>query len=268
MERCLSQDEIRRLEDKNLQLRYLLGGLNTQENIVCESNIFWLCDIRCKCYPVPEDERLTRVKDFINNHNISNETFMRYVLSYTKGYLLRYKGKYGELIEELDRVLMNYKFIHSTCGKGRILENELKEKELLELLDIYSEEKGSLINNFLSTYSLTKTDFMVLAKTRLNRRFQVLRGFKIKDLPADLYNILEKFDLFQSEEFIKEYHRQIEERRKQEDLKSRIEQEYIEYRRTIEKAKEDLEQMRTEIKEHLGNTRQLRTPTFLEWFLQ
>ena len=31
MERCLSQDEIRRLEDKNLQLRYLLGGLNTQE---------------------------------------------------------------------------------------------------------------------------------------------------------------------------------------------------------------------------------------------
>lgn len=212
----LHQDEIKKLEDKELQLRYLLGGLNSSEKTECKYNNFWGCDIRCSCTPIPNDDRLIKIKKFIEKHNISNETFMRLVLSYLKGYIVKYNSEYGELILELDRVLMDYKFKHSDVGK--VIENDLKEKELLELIEKYRQVEGSLLNNFLKKYSLTPTDFMVLAKTSLNYNFTVIRGFKIKDLPIDLREILREFDIYQSWEYVKEYRKQTEEKREQEKL--------------------------------------------------
>jgi len=212
----LHQDEIRELEDKDLQLQYLLGGLNTSEKTACGYNAFWNCDIRCSCNPIPNDDRLAKIKEFRNKHNISNETFMRLVLSYLKGSLVKYNGEYGELILDLDKVLRSYNFKHSTIGK--VVENDLKEKELLELLVKYGQVEGSSLNNFLKRYSLTPTDFMVLAKTSINYNFKILRGFEIKDLPVDLKNVLEEFDLYQSWEYVKEYRKKIEEKLEKERL--------------------------------------------------
>lgn len=212
----LHQDEIKKLEDKELQLQYLLGGLNTSEKTACQYNTFWGCDIRCSCTPIPNDERLTKIKNFIEKHNISNETFMRLVLSYLKGYIVKYNGEYGELILELDRVLMDYKFKHSEVGK--VIENDLKEKELLELIEKYGQDEDSLLNKFLTKYSLTTTDFMVLAKTSINYNFAVVRGFDIKDLPIDLREILREFDIYQSWEYVKEYRKQTQEKIEQEKL--------------------------------------------------
>lgn len=214
----LHQDEIKKLEDKDLQLQYLLGGLNSSEKTACQYNTFWGCDIRCSCTPIPNDDRLIKIKKFIEKHNIGNETFMRLVLSYLKGYIVKYNGEYGELILELDRVLMDYKFKHSEVGK--VIENDLKEKELLELIENYGQVDGSLLNNFLKKYSLTPTDFMVLAKTSINYNFAVIRGFEIKDLPIDLREILREFDIYQSWEYVKEYRKQTEEKREQERIEA------------------------------------------------
>lgn len=210
----LHRDEIKCLEDKDLQLQYLLGGLNTSEKTSCDYNSFWDCDLRCSCNPIPNDERLEKIKDFKNKHNISNETLMRLVLSYLKGYLIKYNGEYGELILDLDKVLIGYNFNHSTIGK--VVENDLKEKELLELFEKYGQVEGSSLNNFLKKYSLTKTDFMVLAKTSINYNFKIVRGLEIKDLPVDLINLLKEFGLYESHKYVEEYHKQIEETLKKE----------------------------------------------------
>lgn len=71
---------------------------------------------------------------------------MRLVLSYLKGYIVKYNGEYGELILELDRVLMDYNFNHSDVGK--VIANDLKDKELLELLKKYDQVEGTLLNDF------------------------------------------------------------------------------------------------------------------------
>ena len=198
----LHQNEIRDLEDKDLQLLYLLGGLNSKEKTVCNANVFWGCDIRCSCSPVPDDERIIRVKEFIKKHNISNETFMRLTRTYLCGQFVKYKGEYGELILELDRVLMSYNFIHTPSDK--IPAEDLKEKELIKLVEKYADVEGSKLNEFLNKYLLTKTDFIVLAKTSINYNYKILRGFKMSDLSLDLFNLLTEFDLYQSLDYVRE----------------------------------------------------------------
>lgn len=215
----LHQDEIRKLEDELSQLQYLLGGLNSNDKIVCKYNNFWSCDKECSCVPVPNDERLDKVVEYIKKHNISNETFMRLVLSYLQGYMVKYNGQYGELFLELDEVLADYKFNHSTVG--RVAENNLKEKELIELLNKQGLIEGSLLNRFLKKYSLTETDFMVLAKTSINYNYNILRGFERKDLLLELKQILQEFDLYESFSYVILYRKRIEIRQKELEEKNK-----------------------------------------------
>ena len=76
----LYQDEIIKLDDNQLQLRYILGGLYPHGNLNC--NKFWGCDVRCSTLPVPEDEKFRKVQNFITKHNISNSTFLKLARSY------------------------------------------------------------------------------------------------------------------------------------------------------------------------------------------
>lgn len=60
----LHQDEIRNLEDKKLQLAYMLGGIKMGDNNPYCGR-YWSCDIRCSCTSVEDDERLEKVRSFI-----------------------------------------------------------------------------------------------------------------------------------------------------------------------------------------------------------
>lgn len=213
----LHQDEIIKLEDKDLQLRYLLGGLNREEKEVCAYNTFWGCDIRCSCGPVPDDERFQRVKRFVEKHNISNDTFMRLMISYIKGYILKFNDEYGDFILELDRALSDYKYIHSK--KYPVPENDFKEKELLEFIERDSKQQNSELNKFLTKYNLTLKDFLVLAKTSINYNFRVARGFDVKDLPVDLKKLIVDNDLYQSYEFMKQYHEELRQKEQKESIR-------------------------------------------------
>ena len=86
----LHQDEIIKLEDKDLQLRYVLGGLYPHGGLNCDK--YWGCDIRCSTSPVAKDENFEKVKNFITKHNISNSTFIRLARSYLFGTFNSYKG--------------------------------------------------------------------------------------------------------------------------------------------------------------------------------
>lgn len=113
------------------------------------------------------------------------------------------------MIPELDRAILDYKFHHAPNNKFR--ENDLKERELLELIERESEAKETRLNCLLTTYSLTPVDFMILAKTSLNYAYCVGRGFEIKDLPLDLKVLLKGNDLYQSREYIQAYRKSFEE---------------------------------------------------------
>lgn len=163
----LSQTEIRNLEDKDLQLRYMLGGLNRNDGYKpCGYNCFFNCDIKCFCLPVDNDECFIKVKEFIETHNISNETFMRLVRTYLYGWFYSYEHTSGNLIYELDKAISDYNFERKQGAFFR--QNKFKEKELLKLVrkQIYNQQ--SELNTILQKYSITFIDFMVLAKTSLN----------------------------------------------------------------------------------------------------
>lgn len=203
----LYQDEIRKLEDKKLQLAYILGGIKISDKSPCCA-CYWACDIRCACTSVEDDERLEKVRSFITKHGISNETFLRLTLTYLKGKFNSYKGDFGNLIPELDRAIVDYKFHHTTTSKFK--ENDLKEKELLNLIERQSELEGTQLYNLLTMYSLTPVDFMILAKTSLNYAYSTGRGFEFKDLPVDLKNLLREQDLYQSYEYVQTYRKRFE----------------------------------------------------------
>ena len=203
----LYNDEIIKLKDKKLQLAYILGGIKTGDNNpYCRR--FWCCDIRCPCTSVENDERLEKVRSFIERHNISNETFLRLALTYLRGYIYPYKGDLGNLISELDNAILDYNFRHS----AKFQENALKEKKLIKLVERESEVEGTQLNNLLTKYSLTPVDFMVLAKTSLNYSYCVGHGFEIKDLPVDLKNLLREKGLHQSYEDVQKYQKKFNER--------------------------------------------------------
>ncbi len=218
LQKYLHQYEIRKLENKALQLRYILGGLNTEEKEVCGWNSFWRCDISCSCLPVPEDERLLKIHQFISNHNISNETFLRLILTYLNGHFNSFKGDFGSLIPELYRAITDYHFVTSTYGS--IIENDLKEKKLLKLVDKYSTTENSPLFAFLKTYSLNSTDFIILAKTSLNYNYAIGRGFEIKDLPVDLVNLLKLYNLKKSKKFVEKYREKFEKKILVKELKN------------------------------------------------
>lgn len=190
--RYLHQYDILDLQDNNLQLRYFLGGFNSVEKKVCDK--FWWCDIECSCSPVPDDERLDKVKEFIKKHNISNETFMRLLISRNfNGYFKSYNGNFGEFINELDEIIKEYnihKFLRHNGNDD--YKNGLSEQRLIEYVNRESLIDDSLLNKFLSYYQLTLTDFIVLAKTR---KFIVIRDRERHDLLLDLSILLKDYEL-------------------------------------------------------------------------
>lgn len=229
--KSLYQSEIIKLEDKDLQLRYILGGMVTSDK-TCNCGTYWSCDIRCSTTPVEEDEKFKKVKDFINRHNISNETFLRLALTYLRGNFHSFKGDFGTLIPELDRALLDYEFNHYN---GKTIENDLKEKELLELVDKVNGSNKTSVSAFLVKYSLTPIDFIILAKTSLNYQYSVGRGFEIKDLPSDLKLILKENNLNQSLQFVKQYQQEYAEKEKNKNIKEVETIEVIEEEKNNEK---------------------------------
>lgn len=203
----LYNSEVLKLDDKKLQLRYLLGGLNSSEKVACESNRFWSCDIRCSVTPVPHDDRLIKVQEFIENHNISNETFIKLVQSYLRGTIMSYQGEYGNLIMELDESITDYDFLHSEVDK---IDNDLGEKELLSLIEEAKFKDDSSLNIFLKKYSLTPIDFMVLAKTSLNYSYCIVHGMEDKDLALDLIELLNNYNLYLSYKDVLSYRDNLE----------------------------------------------------------
>lgn len=201
----LHQDEIIKLENNDLQLQYILGGLYPHGGMNCN---YWGCDIRCSTQPVEDDEKLKKVKDFIKKHNISNSTFLRLARTYLSGSFNSYKGDFGNLIPELDRAILKYEFKHT--NDNSFVENDLKERELIELIEIHGNVEGTTLNDFLKKYSLTQVDFMILAKTSINYKYKEGRWFERTDLPEELIEILRTYDLYQSYEFVEEYRKSLE----------------------------------------------------------
>lgn len=190
----LNQHEVLNLQDKELQLLYFLGGFNTDEKKVCSDNKYWWCDVNCPCSPVVKDERLDKVKEFINKHNISNETFMRLLISRNfNGYFKSYNGNFGEFINELDEIIKEYNIHKFPRHNGNDdYKNGLSEQQLIEYVNRESLIDDSLLNKFLSYYQLTLIDFIVLAKTR---KFIVIRDRERYDLLLDLSILLREYEL-------------------------------------------------------------------------
>lgn len=207
--KSLYQDEIIKLDDTTLQLQYMLGGLYPHGNYNCDK--YWGCDIKCPTLPVPKDENLQKVMNFIKKHNISNATFIRLTRSYLHGTINPYLGDYGTFFNELDRTIMGYNF--KKTDYESIPENDLKEKELLRLIVKEAYVEGTKLNKFLTKYSLTPIDFMILAKTSINYQFKIIRGFEITDLSNDLKEILKENDLYQSYEWVKTYRENLEKKK-------------------------------------------------------
>ena len=107
----LYQDEIIKLEDKDLQLRYILGGLYPHGGMNCSK--YWGCDIKCSTKPVEDDDRFKKVKNFIIKHNISNATFLRLTRTYLSNSYMTYDLECGNLIRELDNAISGYNFAHT-----------------------------------------------------------------------------------------------------------------------------------------------------------
>ena len=104
------------------------------------------CDSKCSTRPVLDDEKFKNVKEFISKHHISNETFIRLTRSYLFGTINPYKCEWGDLIPELDRVIMDYNFVHT--NNDSFPENDLKEKELMDLIMREAHVEGTCLNHF------------------------------------------------------------------------------------------------------------------------
>ena len=197
----MKKNEIKNLDDKDLQLRYFLGGLkniNDESENIC---VYWLCDIDCSCNIVADDERLDAVKNFIKKHNITNERFLKLSYNYLIGSIMKYRGTYAQLFLELEEVLKPYQF--TKTNKGAIANNNFKEKELEY---ICSNPSNSLVGNFILKYKLTAEDFIILAKTILNHNLYGLHVSNSNDtFIIELKNILNYYKLTVSKEYIEEY---------------------------------------------------------------
>lgn len=202
----LAMDDIVKLKDKNLQLRYLLGGLYPHGGMI-ECNKFLDCDSKCSTRPVLEDEKFNNVRNFMSKHNMSNETFIKLTRSYLMGTINSYKCEWGDLIPELDSVILDYNFVYSK--EDSFPENDLKEKELVCLIMKEAHIEGTYLNSFLKKYSLTSIDFMILAKTSVNYKFKDIRGFQSNDMFFDLEDILIVNDMYLSCEYVKFYRKKL-----------------------------------------------------------
>jgi len=197
----MKKSEVEKLEDKNLQLRYFLGGLQTMNNN--EYCHYWLCDINCSCNIVPEDDRLEAVKSFIKKHNITNERFLKLSNNFLNGAVMKYHGNYSQLFLELEEVLKPYKFTQSK--RKQIPDNNFREEELEKLVSS-SYDDNSIIGNFIKKYNLTVEDFIIISKIILNYNLYGLRLSNPDDtFITEIKDIINQYNLSVSKEYIQEY---------------------------------------------------------------
>jgi len=197
----MKKSEVEKLEDKNLQLRYFLGGLQTMNNN--EYCHYWLCDINCSCNIVPEDDRLEAVKSFIKKHNITNERFLKLSYNFLNGAVMKYHGNYSQLFLELEEVLKPYKFTQSK--RKQIPDNNFREEELEKLVSS-SYDDNSIIGNFIKKYNLTVEDFIIISKIILNYNLYGLRLSNPDDtFITEIKDIINQYNLSVSKEYIQEY---------------------------------------------------------------
>ena len=158
----MKKDDITKLKDKDLQLKYILGGLKfiRDGNIRCN---YWTCDINCSCNKVEEDEKFIKIKKFIKKHNLTNERFAKLTYNYLVGAIMKYNGSYTPLFTELYEVIKTYNFPASK--KYKIEDIGYKEKEFEEYLYGHNND---LITDYINKYSLTREDVMALIKTYVN----------------------------------------------------------------------------------------------------
>ena len=178
IEHSRNKNEIGRLDNQDLKLRYYLGGLKgLEKDYQCN---FWACDINCSCYPVPADEKLAEVKKLITQHNLTNEDFLRLSFAYVTGKIMKYKGEYSSLFIELDKVLAPYNYKDKYYHE--IPDSDLREKELKNIVN------DSIVVDFCTKHGLTKIDFITLAKTSINYGFSHLRG--VSNFPISFLSLL------------------------------------------------------------------------------
>lgn len=199
----MKKDEIQKLDDKDLQLRYFLGGLkniNDRKEHLCD---YWTCDINCSTTPVPDDENLDAVKRFIKKHNITNERFLRLSYNYIIGATMKYNGMYSQLFLELEEVIKPYNFIRT--NKGQIPDNTFREKEL-EKLVINAYDSDSIVGDYIRKYNLTVEDFIILAKTSLNHNLYGLQVSNPDDtFTSEIVEITHKYGLNVTRDYIVKY---------------------------------------------------------------
>ncbi len=198
----MKKSEINRLDDKDLQLRYYLGGLkliSDGENQLCN---YWTCDINCSCSDVPNDERIIEVKNFINKHNITNERFIKLSYCLLIGAIMKYKGAYSPLFIELEKVLEPFQFIHARYGK--IPDSDFREKELENIVS------DPDVKEYCSKYQLDTTDFIILAKTSINNNFHRLEVAKNPNdvFLSELHDIINNHGLYVPRKYIEEYRKE------------------------------------------------------------
>lgn len=210
----MKKSEVRKLEDKDLQLRYLIGGLiNTVNEDYCN---YWKCDINCSCDIVPDDERLEAVKKFIKKHNITNERFIKLAYNFLVGAVMKYHDEYSQLFLELEEVLKPYQFNQSF--RNEIPNNSLKEKELEKLVSS-AHENDSIVGVFIKKYNLTAEDFIVLTKMTLNYRMHAMYVTDTHDtFFEEIQGIINRYDLSMPREYVQEYIKMSEEKQEATEL--------------------------------------------------
>lgn len=211
----MKNSEVQKLEDKNLQLRYYLGGLkNMFDDNYCH---YWLCDIDCSCAIVEADERLDNVKRFIKNHNITNERFLKLAYNYLTGSIMKYKGNYSKLFIELDEVLKPYQF--NPSYNHEIPDNDFREKNLEEIV---FDSKDLFVKKYIEKYNLTEEDFIILAKTSLNHNIYGLRLSNNDTFMTEITNFTRHHGLNITKEYIKEYRKQYQSNKETAELTSEV----------------------------------------------
>lgn len=198
----MKKTEINELEDKDLQLRYYLGGLkliNDGKEQLCN---YWMCNINCSCSNVPDDEKFISVKNFINKHNITNERFIKLSYWFLTGAIMKYKGMYSPLFIELEKVIEPFGFTHNKYGE--IPDNDFREKELENIVNDFS------VKEYCSKYQLDVTDFIILAKMSINYHFHRLQVAENPDdtFSHELCNIINNYGLYVPREYIEEYRKE------------------------------------------------------------
>ena len=182
----MKKAKIKGLEDKDLQLRYFLGGLK-----VIYQCTYWACNINCSCDPVLDDENFKKILEFRDKHNFENERVAKLIYNYLIGAVMKYKESYTPLFEELGKIIKPYNFISKDSGK--VEDIGYKEKDIID--KVY-ENNGGKVWDFMYKYNITKEDFIVLAKMYANDNIHGLCLSNPDDkFMIDLEKIVDDFNI-------------------------------------------------------------------------